>query len=242
MIGARRLVQASALCALAAVSAACGGGGSSHPTSQVPRSELAAMVLPKSAFGGPAAALRINAVSGFLSNAKAANGDLDPRMTTVSLARAGRLSGYARTFRGTLSRFESAIEAGGGLLVLGSDVDLFRDDRGAEGQLRRSVDDLRALVGKRLKGGATLVRGATFSPAKIGDAATGERFEIRIKGISIYITQVGFRHGDLVAAVFEERADPRNLDAKMISFARVLDGRIRRVLNGRVHTEPAWQG
>ena len=200
------------------------------------------MVLPKSAFGTQAAALRINPVSGFLSNAKAANRDLDPRMTTVSLARAGRLSGYARTFRGTLSQFESAIEAGGGLLVLGSDVDLFRDDRGAEGQLRRSSNDFRALVGKRLKGGATLVRGASFSPAKIGDAATGRRFKVRIKGVSIYITQVGFRHGNLLAGVFEERADPRNLDAEMISFARALDNRITGVLSGRMRAVSASQG
>jgi hypothetical protein len=53
------------------------------------------MVLPKSALGAEAAPLRVNPLSGFLTNAKDASTTFDPRITAASLTRAGRLSGYA---------------------------------------------------------------------------------------------------------------------------------------------------
>jgi hypothetical protein len=118
-------------------------------------------------------------------------------------------------------------------------VDLYRDSAGAAGQLTKSLDDLRALVGKPIKDGATLVRSATSHVGRIADGAAGTRFEIQIDGFPIYYTGVGLRHGRLLAGVFEARADPKNVDATVISFSQTLEDRIKSVLSGRIQVSPS---
>jgi hypothetical protein len=172
------------------------------------------MVLPKSALGAEAARLRVNPLSGFQTNAKAASTGLDPRITAASLTQDGRLSGYGRAYVVSLSRGENELAGGAGLVQVGTDVDLYRDNAGAAAHLTRSLDDLRALVGKPIKGGATLVRSATFRVGKIADDAGGLRFEVRITGFSIYYTSAWLRRGRLLAGVFEARADPKNVDGR----------------------------
>jgi len=93
---------------------------------------------------------------------------------------------------------------------------------------------LRALVGKRVRDGAILERGAAFRLPRIGDAADGIRFEISIKGLHIYYTEVAFQYGRLLAEVSEARADPRNVDTALIAVSRALEGRITRVLTGKI--------
>ena len=188
------------------------------------------MVLPKSALGAQAAALKRNPRSGVLSNAQTAAGQLDPRVTTVSLTRGGRLNGSALAFRASLSRTETALARGTGLLGIGSDVDVFRDSAAAAGQMARSLGDLRALTGKRLRGGALLVRGAEFRVPRIADASHGMALTARIEGFDLHVTQVAFRRGRLLAGAFEIRAGSGNANAAVDSLARRLDGRIERVL------------
>jgi hypothetical protein len=195
------------------------------------------MALPTSAFGGQAVGLTVNPLSGFLSNAKAANTGIDPRETAASLTKAGRLSGYARAYRGNVSEFESALARGAGLLQVGTGVDLYRDGAGAASQQAKNVDDLRALVGKPLKAGATVVRSASFRVGGIANGAGG-RLEVRIKRFPLYYTMVWLRDGRLLAGVFEARAGPTKVDATVISLAQMLERRIKGVLSGRIRTEP----
>src|SRR5262249_22310799 len=226
-----RFLAALAFCPVL-VGAGC-GGDANPSTKQVTRAQLAPMVLPKSALVLPAR-VEVEHPVGFYSNARAAAHRIDPRITSASLTRAGRLTGYALGY--TLSRwdFEDALLGGSGQLNIVTEVALYRDQTGPATQMAQGISDLRALVGKPLKGGVTLDRGATFRPPRIGDAATGLRFEVGYEGWHIYYTEVGFRYGRLLASVVEGRADPRNVDAAVISRAHALEERIKAVLGGKI--------
>ena len=192
------------------------------------------MVLPKSALGANARGMKLNRKSGYLSNARAAEGDLDPRMTSDSLSRGGRLFGYARVYRLGESEFEDDVLGGAGLVQTGTQVDLYRDKAAASHHMQTSVNDLRALVGKPIKHGATLERASTFNVERIADGAIGARFAVRIEGLNVYYTEVAFRRNGLLAGVFEVRADAKNVDATIDSVAKALDKRISRVLSARM--------
>jgi hypothetical protein len=230
----RRLLASLVVCFAVVVIAGCGGGGSDGSTQGVTRSQLAGMVLPKSALGANARGMRINRESGYLSNARAAATDMDPRMTRNSLSRGGRLFGYALVYRLGESEFEDALLSGAGLVQTGTLVDLYRDKAAASSHQRTSVNDLLALVGKPIKDGATLERASTFNVGRIADAVIGVRFAVRINRLVIYYTEVAFHRSSLLAGVFEVRADAKNVDAAVVSVANKLDQRIRRVLNARM--------
>jgi hypothetical protein len=117
-------------------------------------------------------------------------------------------------------------------LAIVTKVDLYRDNAAVAGQMSRTLNDLRLLAGKRLRGGAILERGATFRPRRIADATIGLTYTTRARGFNVYVTRVGFRHGRLLAAVSEARADSTNVNATVVSFARTLEARITGVLSG----------
>src|SRR5262249_10740323 len=179
-------------------------------TQGVARSKLGEMVLPKSALGANARGMRLNRESGYLSNARAAETDMDPRMTRDSLSRGGRLFGYALVYRLGESKFEDDVLGGAGLVQTGTLVDFYRDKAAASSHQRTSVNDLLALVGKPIKDGATLERASTFRVERVADPASGVRFTVRIQGFDIYYTEVAFRRNSLLAGVFEVRADAKN--------------------------------
>jgi len=178
--------------------------------------------------------MRLNRKSGYLSNARAAEEDMDPRMTKDSLSRGGRLFGYALVYRLGESEFEDDVLGGAGLVQTGTLVDLYRDKAAVLSHQRTSVNDLLALVGKPIKHGATLERASTFNVERIADAAIGARFRVRIEGLDVYYTEVAFRRNSLLAGVFEVRADAKNVDAAIVSVANTLDRRISRVLSARM--------
>jgi hypothetical protein len=204
----------------------------------VTKAELAAMTLPRSALGPQATGLSVHHPLGFQTNAQAAKARLDPRITATSLSRAGRLSGYVSEYQDSQSRGVSALIRGAGLLQVASDVELYRDTAAAAGQLTRVVSDCRARVGKPIKDGAMLERCASFPLQRIADGAAGLRYEIRVKGLHVYYTQVLLRRGRLLALVVEARADPKDMDARLISFAQGLADRIKDILSAGIRTGP----
>lgn len=210
------------------------GGGGPPSTRHVTKAQLARMVLPRSALGAAWTRFPDKHPAGFYTNARYAAGSIDPRMTAASLAKDGRLTGYVLGFSLRRSKFEDALSHGSGALNIVTGVGLYSDKAGPAAGMARGMRDLRALVGKRVRDGAILERGAAFRLPRIGDAADGIRFEISIKGLHIYYTEVAFQYGRLLAEVSEARADPQNVDTALIAVSRALEGRITRVLTGKI--------
>jgi hypothetical protein len=226
------LLTTVAVCSVV-VGTGCGGGGTPS-TEHVTKAHLALMVLPRSALGPAWTRFRDKHPVGFYTNAQSAAGSLDPRITGASLSKDGRLTGYALGYSLRRSRFERALFQGSGALNILTDAELYRDKVGPATTMARGLRDLRALVGKPVRGGAILVRGATFRVPRIGDGAEGIRLEIRIKGFHVHYTEVAFRYGRLLAETIEARADPQNVDTALIAVSRALEGRIERVLTGKI--------
>jgi len=226
-----RFLAAFVLCPVV-VGAGC-GGGANPSTKQVTRAQLALMVLPKSALVLPAR-VRLEHPVGFYSNAQSAASGINPRVTSASLSRDGRLTGYALGYSLSKSQSQDALLRGSGQINILTEVDLYRDTTGPATKMAQGISDLRALVGKPIKDGATLDRGAAFRVRGIGDAAAGLRFEVGYEGVHIYYTEVGFRYGRLLASVVDGRADPTNVDAAVISRAQALEERINGVLSGKI--------
>ena len=191
------------------------------------------MVLRRAALALPAG-MSVKHPAEFLTNGQAAAGSLDPRVTRASLTRAGRLSGYALGYSIPRSKFEHDLIFGSGQLNVLTEVDLYRSVAGPAAVMHKGIQDLRALVGKPVRGGARLVQSAVFRVRSIGDAAVGARIKIGIKGFQVYYTEVAFRYGRLLADVVEARADATNVDPAVISLARLLDERIKGVASGNV--------
>src|SRR5439155_7482276 len=188
------------------------------------------MVLRKSVYGLQAAGFGKAGPSGVLSNERRAESDLDPLITPSYLTRAGRLSGYALQFGPGRSRISNALQQRNGLLEIGSLVELYRDEPSVSRELKKSVRDLRSLVGKPLNLGGTLERVRVTRVSGIGDEALRLTLVVRVSGVRIHITEVGFRSGRLAGIVAETRADATNVDAELTSLARALDRRIGQVL------------
>jgi hypothetical protein len=193
------------------------------------------MVLPKSALSLPSN-VRVTSPAGFFTNAQAAAHNPDPRITSASLTKDGRLSGYVLGYSLSQAQAENAFLNGAGLFRVVTEVDLYRNASGPTTRLGQGVRDLRGLVGKPLKLHTRLDRVATFPVRGIGDAAVGSRYVIEGQGVHVYFTQVGFRRGPRLASTTEERADSKNVDAAVISLARSLDHRIQGVLSGKIRT------
>jgi len=225
-----RCLFATFVLGLLFVGTGCGGVSTRHVT----KAQLALMVLPRSALGSLPCAF-VEDRLGFETNAQRAAESLDPRVTRVTLARGGRLSGYSLAFTREQAGMAAGFSRRTGLRGVVTDVELFRSASAAAAQMSRSDADLRVLVGKPLKNGATLEQAASFALRRIGDAASGWRYEVGLGGEHGYFTKVAFRYGRLLAGASELRADPTNVDAAVISLATTLATRIKSVLRGKIH-------
>jgi hypothetical protein len=215
------------------------GSGVNPSTAHVGKAQLALMVLPKSALGQLAARLRVKHPAGFYTNAQSAAASLDPRVTSVWLTKYGRVTGYVLGHSLGRSQFEDALFRGRGPLNVVTEVDLYRNKTGPATAMAKGLSDLRALVGKRLKGGALLKRAATFHPPRIGDATNAIKFEVEIQSLHVYYTEVAFRYGRLLASASEARADPHNVDTALIAYGQALESRIKGVLTGKIRNSSA---
>lgn len=212
--------------------AGCGGGHPKARPSTDPRVQLSAMVLPKAALGPEAARFVKVGPSGLLTNERRAASDLDPLVSTASLAKAGRISGYALEFGLGHSQMSGAFSRGAGLVEIGTLVELYRDEGSVTRQMRKSLADLRQLVGKPLNLGGTLERAQTFPVRGSAGRAIGIRFTVRIAGTRVHITQVAFRSGPFAGIAVETRADTNDVAAEVTSLAQRLDSQIQRVRTG----------
>src|SRR5262245_38552058 len=215
------------------VGAGCGGVGNPS-TEHVTKAQLALMVLPRSVLGPVGTRFRVKHPAGFYTNAQAAVASADPRETGTSLTEDGRLTGYVLGYSLPRSQFEGTLIQGSGALNILTEVELYRNKAGPASVMAKGISDLRALVGKRIRGGAILERGAIFRVPRVGDAADGIRSEIGIKGLHVYYTEVSFRDGRLLADATEARADPQDVEPALIALSRTLESRIERVLTGKI--------
>jgi hypothetical protein len=213
---------------------ACGcGGGAHHATAQITRADLAAMTLPESSLGARGADMRRGALSGFFSNAKRAATDLDPRDTRTSLANLGRITGYGVQYQVPGATAQASLQSATGLLVIDSMVELFRSSSDVTRRMQRSVVDLQAFAGKRVKAGAVLLREGTFPVPNLGESANGLTSVFRLQGFLLHYTIVDVHIGRMLASVTIGRADGRDVKADAIALATQLAARVRRLAAGK---------
>jgi hypothetical protein len=210
----------------------CSDGRSTAPPERPPRAVLALIVLPKVALGPAAAALGEREPSGVLSNARRAATDLDPLVTAHSLARGGRVTGYALQFGLSDALTSTALRRGTGLLQVGTIVDAFRSRHAAGAAMTKTIGDLQRLVGKRLNLGGSLERVRLFRVQGFRDRAVGLVLTVDLGGAHVYITEVAFRAERLAAAAAVTRADARDAVRLTTALARRLELRARRMLAG----------
>jgi hypothetical protein len=230
-LGSVRTATVSVAALLLAL-AACSGGQSKPAAGRAPRGLLAAMVLPQVALGPAAAALEKSGPSGALSNERRAASDLDALVTADSLAKRGRLSGYALQFGLDERHTSQALQRSSGLVKIGTLVESFTDEAAVAAAMTQTLDDLRRLTGKPLNVGGTLERVRTFHACGFRDRAVGLSLTVRLGGVPVYVTEVGFRVGRLAGIAVVTRADATDATGRVTALARRLELRIHRVLTG----------
>lgn len=146
--------------------ATVGAAGGTTPRSHT-RSQLAIMVLPKSALGSEANGLDVDPGSGFTDNAAAADTTLDPNDSGRQVVRSGRIAGCELTYTDLSS---APFARGSGLLSLASSVDLFKSARSADAFITKQLRDARRFRGKRVDFGMSLLASSAFdtSSARFG--------------------------------------------------------------------------
>lgn len=219
------------LLALSLAAAALGGCG--HAEDGITRAQLAVMPLPKEAFGPSVAPLTIDSSSGVMDNADAARADLDPTVTAGSLKELGRMTGYALDFSSV-----RAFRSGTGLVDAASGVDLFDDAEGAERYAAKQLSEPRQLE-RRAANGVTFRDVSSFAIPLESGSATAVSGEIRLGGLSFWMTFSVFRRDSLVAEVALTRADGFGDErARIGPLTRALDQRIRAVVDGKLRSDP----
>jgi hypothetical protein len=213
--------------------AACGSTPeeSSGPE-YVNKADLATMVLPQDELGALAEGLEIAPdESGWTSHRKAAKETLDPDDSAASLSARGRVTGYALTYENPGPKRRR------GLLLLGTSVDLMRDEIYAAELLDKHVQDFEDREGLS-NSGVKLVRVALFEVPGAGDEAAGVRAALRSGRRKVYYTLAFLRRGRVLGAAGILRADERRANADVLGLAKALDRRIQGVLAGQIEDEP----
>ena len=217
-----------ALLAAAAVALLLAPAGAA--ATSIPSAKLALMPLPQSAYGKEGATLAIDSEGGVSTNAEVAEDTGDKNDTAASLKRLGRITGYEVIF----GNF-GAIGSPGRLVFVASDVELFRDGRAAARGFERNMRDT---VADDPSVGVEMLSAKTFAVRGIGDRAVGARLKARFGKVTVWMTGVQLRVGELLASVAVMRTDSRSQNAHAVALARALEARIGGVLAGRVTTPP----
>jgi hypothetical protein len=198
--------------------------------------DLEAMVLQRSQFGIDADGLRLDErASGVADNTERAEGTLDPDDTAGTLGEGGRKTGYDLSFLDT--DLSSVLD--GGTLEAGSFVDLYTSEATASAAILEQVVALE-LAESASADEATVVEHSSTFPVEGLDDALGFHVRLRIAGVSVWRTEVRFRHGSIVGMTAIARADDEDAQGRVVRLARALDRRIDGVLTGRI--EPVTDG
>jgi hypothetical protein len=191
---------------------------------------LEAMVLQRPQFGVDADGLRLDErASGVADNADRADSTLSPDDTAGTLDEGGRKTGYDLSFLDT--DLSSVLD--GGTLEAGSSVDLYTNDASASAAILEQLVALELAESASDDGTAVVEHASTFPVEGLEDAL-GFNVRLRIAGVSVWRTEVRFRHGSIVGTAAIARADDENADGRVVKLARALDRRIDGVLTGRI--------
>jgi hypothetical protein len=194
------------------------------------------MVLPPAQLGSAIQGLTLDdSDSGPRTTAQAAQEDLNPCTLPAALRRRGLVAGYRLAWG---DADQSSLRARTGVNRLASAVDLFTDDSAASRELRRRAGEVTARRGRVVAGGARLETAQVRRLAGPGDEAVALTGRERAGGALVWVTVVGFRHGDLLGAVELQRADARPALAGVRRLAAALDARIAGVLAGSLRGAP----
>jgi hypothetical protein len=207
--------------------------GCGHSEKDVTAAQLALMPLTKAAYGAAANSLTIDSSSGVADNADAARADLDPTVTAATLKKLGRMTGYALDFSNI-----RAFTSRSGLVDAASGVDLFEDADGAARYAAKQLAEPRQLE-RRAANGVSFRNVSSFRIPLESGSAEAVSGEIRLGGLSFWMTFSVFRRDKLVAEVALTRAKGFDEDrARIVPLTRALDARIRGVLDGSVEGKP----
>ena len=210
--------------------AGCGAGtNETAPARSVQRGDLGRMIVPKQDLGALARGLPLNGDwSGPSDNKKATEDTIDPRDTARTLARAGRVQGYDRTY--AARRHPSAV----GALVVSQGVELFRTEKAASVYLNKQLADFKRFRGRTVDG-VKLAHVEKFD-VDIGDEAGGIRLRVVVpsRGITVFTTIVGFRRGRIVGNAAVQLRRDLLVSGDVERIADGLDDRIADVLSDEV--------
>jgi len=224
---------------LAAVASACGGGNDDEldqALQSVQENDLAIMVLPQEDLGEEFVDMEIDGDSGFAGNEEAADDTIDPEDTADDIEQVGRVNGYSLGYE-TPDWF-SALQAGEGLLTVGTDLDLFEDAEAASDFVLKQANDYLRLEGEEVEAGITLEKVDVFAVDKLADEAMGVRARASFGDMDMYLTFVGFRIDRLLGSASISRADDADVLSQVEDIARALEERIEGVLLGDIGETP----
>jgi len=199
-----------------------------------PANPLAPLVVPRAQLGKAAQNLQVELLSGTTTNARAADDSFDPTDTEATVTKAGRLSGYTLVY-GDVGF--TALRKGGGLIDVGTSLDIFKSLAKAQAYEVKSLRDLRRVQGMNLQG--VVVESASAFPVRsLGPGAVGLRIVQRVGKKRIYGTAVDFQIDKILCEAVMNRADNTNVDAQVVAIARKLATRIVSYAQGSLKAQP----
>lgn len=203
-----------------------------RPVVSPTRAQLQLMPLPRAVYGALVASLEPGSSSGWTTNAKAAENDLDPTTTAAELTRMGRVTSFDVDFSDL-----SKVSQHGVLIDADSEVALYRSAAAATRSIARDRTNLGRFAGKQGRGGEVFDHVSFFGTSGY-PGALGARLRFQVGAIVAWETQIEFRVGSLVASVGLGRTDDRDVHANVLRLASPLRARIHGVLAGKVHDKP----
>ena len=219
-------VLLAALAAVLTLGAAAAGAAPANP--------LAPLVVPRAQLGKAAQNLQVELLSGTTTNARAADDSFDPTDTEATVTKAGRLAGYTLVY-GDVGF--TALRKGGGLIDVGTSLDIFKSLAKAQAYEVKSLRDLRRVQGMNLQG--VVVESASAFPVRsLGPGAVGLRIVQRVGRKRIYGTAVDFQIDKILCEAVMNRADNTNVDAQVVAIARKLATRIVSYAQGSLKAQP----
>lgn len=221
--------------ALLLAASGCGvlhGGGEERQ--EVPREQLAIMVVPQDELGARYGALEADTDSGRVSAAEFAEDTLDPDDTAASVRRDGWRSGYSLQYSNPKG-FDTKKHLG--LLYVTTEVHAFESPSSARADIVRSMQDFARYRGETVEG-VKIGRSTTFE-ADVGDEGWGIEAAASVAGLRFHGTLVAFRAGpvEAVATIFRDDTVGERLET--IRVAKLLASRVAAGLDGQLTGEPA---